>query len=663
MGAYSAYGVNIDGRIIPKFTEGKDLTGRVPRYRRADAAQAAAALARAIACHGVGDAANAERALRAVLKHDPDHAQALHGLADLLAARGEHRQAAKQLERLVARSPDDEALHIALAQAWLHAGELAAAAAICRRLVARGAQRFEALCLEAEIAERRSDWRAAIKAYEAAAASRPAHAGVHVNRGLAERALGRQQAALAAFEQALARDPTSASAWNNRGNAERDLRLPERAVASYTQALRYAPALGLARFNRGLAHLQLGEIEAAEADFVHVLKAEPTNTQAALQLAETRIAAGDFVGADALLESLLDRDPGCAQGWYLKAQLRRYADDDSALSGGIERLLRASHLDEESRTSLEFARGKLYDDGGDYLRAFEHFERGNRLRQARTGAEARRDAALLQEMIAIDPSCWQRPALPPAAGPRIVFIVGMPRSGTTLVEQILAAHPQVAAAGEVDFFGPALSRRLVPDEPAALTAAAIARLDDAALGELRRAYLERLRRVAGAAPVITDKTPSNFAFLGLLRRLFPTATFVHCRRHPLDTCLSIYQQLFGSLHYANDLDTIAEYYSAYRALMRHWRGAVPAAIVDLRYEALVAAPESVARALLDACELPWDARCLTPDRADRAILTASRWQARQPVYRRAVQRWRHYAAQLTPLLETWPELGRDDDLA
>lgn len=241
-------------------------------------------------------------------------------------------------------------------------------------------------------------------------------------------------------------------------------------------------------------------------------------------------------------------------------------------------------------------------------------------------------------------SDWGRPESAP------VFIVGMPRSGTTLVEQILASHPQVAAAGELDHF--ALSAQDLPAlldkaAPYPECAAELSRGEEDLLG---RAYLKGLREAAGAAPIMTNKLPFNVLRLGLIAMMFPRARIIHCTRDPMETCLSIYLQNFAVQQtWATDLGDLGRYDRAYRTLMAHWSRCLPLRVFELGYEDLVAAPEARIAALLAFLDLPWDSRCLRFHETPRPVVTPSLWQVRQPIYTRSVGRWRRYAHHLGPL--------------
>jgi hypothetical protein len=307
---------------------------------------------------------------------------------------------------------------------------------------------------------------------------------------------------------------------------------------------------------------------------------------------------------------------------------------------------------------LRFAFGKYFDDVADYEQAFASYRRANDL--AKTGVAAYdsiKHMRAIDRIVASHDRDWlSRTRLATHASPRPVFIVGMPRSGTTLAEQILASHADVYGAGELPFWSTA------------------ARTSDAARagGENERLILERLsaeytdelRRLAPDASRVVDKMPANFLYLGLIHAALPDSRIIHLKRNPLDTCLSIYFQNFGPGHsYANDLDDLGHYYAEYVRVMDHWRRHLPPEVMlEVSYEDLVRDTEHWSRRMLEFIGLPWDPSCLEFHLSKRPVTTLSKWQARQKITQASVARWRHYEHFLGPLrarLESHVAVGAD----
>ena len=283
----------------------------------------------------------------------------------------------------------------------------------------------------------------------------------------------------------------------------------------------------------------------------------------------------------------------------------------------------------------------------DYDRAFDYYARGNELKRTTFAFDIAEEEAMTNRIIeTFNKACLKGRADKGSTTEAPIFITGLPRSGTTLIEQILASHSAVHGAGErpellrlvrgIDQF-PEAAKELGPDK----------------LALLGKTYIEEMRRLAPKAAHVADKLPHNFRHIGLIHLALPKAKILHCVRNPIDTCLSCYKTLFdGELNFAYDLDELGQYYKLYERLMNHWRAMLPGQVLDVSYEELVANQEFLSRQILDFCELPWETSCLNFYRTDRRIQTPSMVQVRQPIYTEAVRRWRKYEHRITPLIET-----------
>jgi len=496
------------------------------------------------------------------------------------------------------------------------------------------------------------------------------------NLGAALRRYGRLEEAVACLRRALQMRPDLAEVWNNLGNAERDLGHFDAAFAALREALRLKPGFARALNNLGNVLLDLGRLDEAAASYLRAVEHDANYTEAHcnfgsvlrlqgrsaeaqfrcalalaidssypaanMLLAHLRSDRGQFAEARTLLERVIAVDANCVEAWAGLAGLRRMSREDADWLVGAMRIAeRAAPRDE---IPLRFAIGKYLDDVGDYDEAFISYQRANAL--ART-YRPRHDRHLLtadiDRLVQSQTAEWLHRAGSSSIrseGP--VFVVGMPRSGTTLAEQILASNPQVYGAGELPYWNSAAGRY------AALGADAAG---EASLRQLADDYLALLGGVAPDALRVVDKMPANFMFLGLIHAALPLARIIHLERNPIDTCLSIYFQNFGPTHsYANDLDDLAHYYSEYRRIMDHWRRTLPAGVIlDVPYEGLVRNPEDWSRRMVEFIGLPWDARCLDFHGTARVVSTFSKWQARQPINTASVERWRHYEKFVGPL--------------
>ena len=523
---------------------------------------------------------------------------------------------------------------------------------------------------------------------DSALAVRPGYVQALNNRGLALQDLKRPQDALASYDAALALDPDFSAVLNNRGNALRDLDRPDEALASYDRALTLRPDYVEALTNRGTALRDLKRLSEALADHDRALALKPDYAEAfnnrasvltdlgrpteALESYERALALrpdfaeasdnrgillteiGRFDEAVEAIEGAIRLNPRRIRSYYNLIQSKRMARGDPHIRAMEDLAADMPSLSIGEQIDLYFALGKALGDIGDDARSFQCLLSGNALKRRLTAYDERTTLGEFERLQATFTKDLMRGADgegEPSAAP--VFIVGMPRSGTTLVEQILASHPRVFAAGETDSFSKAMEG-LGEDAAGTLQAPeAISRLSAEQLQTLGARYLGLL---GGAAPAtaerITNKTPENFRFVGLIHRALPKARFIHTQRDPIDTCLSCFSKQFtGALPYAYDLAELGRYHRAYEALMAHWRAVAPQGLIlDVRYEDVVADLEGQARRIVAHCGLDWDPRCLDFHLTERSVRTASALQVRQPLYKSSVGRWRAFAPFLEPLI-------------
>jgi tetratricopeptide (TPR) repeat protein len=519
----------------------------------------------------------------------------------------------------------------------------------------------------------------AIPLLERAIAIDPGVAAWRHDLGIALLAVGRLEQAGESFAAAVRVDGALPSAHHNQAYVLDALGREEEALLSYEAAARLKPDLIAAQSRLGDLYLARGRRADAEAAFRAV--AEATAGTLAAQVAEARglEAAGEPDAAMACLRQIVEANPDCAEArlalgrllaqagqsdaasehleqaariepsfgaaWYGVATNRKFTPGDASAIAQINGALGRRDLTPSHRQALHFALGKAHDDIGEYETAIRHIDAANRIRAASSRLNRQALLGRVEQLIAATPRGFlDNLPHPGVDDPTPILIVGMPRSGTTLVEQILSSHPQVGAGGEQQFWGmqdkPREEFWAVTETPEAIRKIA----DDC---------LAMLRGIDPGAARVTDKMPFNFALLGLVSRVFPRATLVHCRRDPVDTCLSIYSTNFEvTFDFAGDQGDLVFYYRQYQRLMDHWREVLPTdRFVEVEYEALVSDPEPHARRLVAACGLEWDEACLAPHRNTRRIATASLFQARQPIYRTSVQRWRRYEPWLGELLE------------
>jgi tetratricopeptide (TPR) repeat protein len=461
---------------------------------------------------------------------------------------------------------------------------------------------------------------------------------------------GRTAEAEAAYVRVLARWPDLPDTWYNLARLQRQAGRLHAALASYQEALnRGVSEPEEVHLNRGVIYSDgLRQDEAAERELQAALALNPDYVPALLNLANLREDFGKQAQARTLYERILALQPRCHLALARYAGVQRVAGPDDPLIARLRAAIADPGTAAADRADLGFALGKALDSCGAWDAAFAAYTAANRdSRQSAvpgTGVYDRRaHERLIDELIATF-----RPGHPTAAplpqATRPLFICGMFRSGSTLAEQILAAHSRVAAGGELAFLPSLVRSELVPF-PSAMASATPAQLD-----ELAARYLDMLARLFPRGERVTDKRPDNFLYIGLIKSLFPDARIVHTLRDPLDNCLSIYfLHLDHSMSYALDLADIAHYYVQYRRLLAHWKTLYGADIFDLDYDALVREPRSTIELLTRFCGLEWEEACLSFEQRAGAVKTASVWQVREPLYQRSSGRWRNYAAHIEPL--------------
>jgi len=453
-----------------------------------------------------------------------------------------------------------------------------------------------------------------------------------------------------AGRKAVALQPDSVEAHVNLANALRESDELETAILHYRKAVERAPSLADAWKGWASACSELGRSDEALQGFRKVLVLQPGDPDAVAGEACVLAQRGDFDAAWQRVAPLVDSGRANADIALLYASLsRRHGRSEQAVAL-LEAQLSNPGLAAGLQSRIHFALGKLHDAASEYDRAFRHFEQANRLRTAADfdpGAQQR----LVEALTSIYNETFVR-TLPGAvnADERPLFIVGMPRSGTTLVEQVLASHPDVYGAGELwDIALSAQRLHTTLGDPRHYPLCVPA-LDAATASELAQAYLDRLSALGGNAARVTDKMPHNFIHLGLIAQLFPRARIIHCTRNPLDTCLSCYFSDFQRKHeYSNDLGALAGYYRLYRQLMDHWNRVLDIPMLEVRYEDLVREQETVSREIVAFAALPWDDGCLDFHATARTVVTLSYEQVRQPIYSTSIDRWRHYEPHIGPL--------------
>lgn len=461
---------------------------------------------------------------------------------------------------------------------------------------------------------------------------------------------GRVDDAIVAYETVLRKFPNLPDCWYNLGVLQRRMYRFDAALAAYDQALHFGiDGPEEVHLNKAIIYSDhLHRPEVAERELQQALARNPNFGAAQFNLANLYEDLGRRQEAADVYQRIFQQDDRCFEALARFAALQKVAGPDDPLLGQLRAALRDEQASPADRSSVAFSLGQLLDACGDYGGAFAAYAEGNRLSRASAPPQlARYDRDALERYFAQLRGAFRgtnQQATLRFGAQRPVFICGLFRSGSTLVERMLAGHPDVRAGGELELV-PRMVGSLLQPLPAA---ASLLTAND--LDRLAGAYLDYLRQAFPGARLVTDKRPDNFQYIGFIKMLFPQAKIVHTMRDPLDVCLSMYfLHLDQRMSYALDLADLGHYYRQYHQLMAHWRALYPDDILDVDYDLLVQDPRPVAGRLLEFCGLDWNERCLDVGRADGVVKSASVWQAREPVYQRSSGRWRNYREHLAPL--------------
>jgi tetratricopeptide (TPR) repeat protein len=561
-----------------------------------------------------GRAARAREEVRRVLEREPQHHLAWLAYGDVLVDLEQYEDARLAFER--ARLTDPRRVLIEEATAALVADERKTSESVFRRILQEDASHFAALCGLAALslaADRCNDAERLLRHALKQSAHHPlAWRGL----GQALTALGRLGEAVAAARYLIKIEPKNPQSWITIANVSIRLMRQEEALDAYEQAARLQPDGVRLRMSIGHAQKTLGRRAECEASY-----------KAALAL-----------------------DPGSAEAYWSLADLKNYTLSDVEVET-MQRLLARDKRERANEAQLHFALGKAFEQRERYADSFSHYARGNALRRL----DAPFDTEQFERGTARIRAFFNRDFFAERAGsgnsdPAPIFIVGLPRSGSTLLEQILASHSRVEGTMELPNIMN-ITRQF--DEMSAARDGYPETVGTAPVGVLAALggrYLEETAPLRSGREHFTDKLPNNFSHIGLIHAILPNATIIDARRHPMDCCFSTFKQHFAEGQtFSYDLDDLGRYYRCYLSLMDHWDAVLPGKVLHLQYEELVYDPETNVRRLLDHCRLPFEAACLNFHETRRSVRTASAEQVRQPIYTSGVGYWRHFEKELQPL--------------
>ncbi|MDC3055984.1 tetratricopeptide repeat protein [Paracoccaceae bacterium] len=486
-----------------------------------------------------------------------------------------------------------------------------------------------------------------IQAYNKAISNKPDYTQAYNNKGIALQQQGKINQAIETYAKAISIKPDYAEACNNMGTALKDQGKLDQAIEAYNNAISNKPDYAEAHYNKGIALHEQEKLDAAIETYAKAISIKPDYAQAYNNMG---IALKDHGKLDQAIEAYtkaISNKPDYAEAHRNLSTIKRYTRDDEQFLQVLD-LYQRGDLTDYDRCNLSFALAKMYESVGNFSCAYDHLFEGNALRKKLLGYSIHTDEKLFLNLKKTQPKLFKRRLEKSAAATHAspVFILGMPRSGTTLVEQIVSSHSMVTGAGELRYvkqFGLRL-------------ATGSSCINTAAILEFRKNYLLELSKVSNENHFVTDKMPQNFRFIPLICAALPEAKIIHLQRNAAATCWSNFKQYFGAkgLGYCYDLKDVVEYYTLYKDLMKLWQSQYGDRIYNLDYEKLTSDQESETRKLIKYLELDWEEGCLSPQKNKRSVRTASQQQVRQKVYQGSSEAWRSYEPHLNGAFDSLP---------
>ncbi len=641
-----------------------------------------AAYTEALTMLRLGRAATAERQLRAIQIAAPGEVQCLHLLGVALLDQDKTAAAVETLERVMLITPNFAHARVDLARAYRRAGQAARARDEVRHVLEADPHHHRAWLAYGDVLVELEKYPDALVAFERARLTDPQRARIEAATAALVADERRKPEEL--FREILKEDPGHVAALCGLGALALSADRPIEAERLLRHALRQSAHLPLAYRGLGPALVRLGRLEEAEAAVRYLEKIEPDSPQTWVAIASVatrmlrlgealdayeraailkpdeaglKISAGHLqktLGrrpeSEASYKAALQTDPGRAEAWWSLADLKNYVFSDAEIAE-MQRLLSSDKRQRPNEAQLHFALGKAFEQRAAYPQAFVHYAEGNALRRLDEPFDIEvfeRRCARIRAFFDAGFFAAHRGSGNPSSAP--IFIVGLPRSGSTLLEQILASHSQVEGTMELpnilnmvarfDDLSP--SRNGYPDT--------VGQASFAQLAALGRRYLEETAPLRSGRAHFTDKLPNNFSHIGLITAILPRAIVIDARRHPMDACFSTFKQHFAEGQtFSYDLTDLGRYYRCYLSLMDHWDAVLPGRVLHVQYEDVVREPEANIRRLLTHCGLSFEPACLNFHATRRAVRTASAEQVRQPLYSSGVGYWRHFARELEPL--------------
>jgi tetratricopeptide (TPR) repeat protein len=503
---------------------------------------------------------------------------------------------------------------------------------------------------QAVTAFNRRDWRSVLDLATKLLALAPDHAALHYLSGVASLELQQLPMAVKHLGYAAELEPRNGNYAAQFARSLLSLRMTKEALTTAHRTMALAPLDAQTLDTLGVVFSLCNAYQPAAEAFRQVVALAPTNAQYRFNYATALIAAGDIAGAEEQLESCISIDPIFWNAHLTLAQIRRQTSTHNHVSR-LRDLIPKAGSAPLANMYLHLALAKEYEDLSDYPNAFTHLSQGKAAGGRTRNYSTNRDKELFSALTEAFPGPIAEASGHDTSEP--IFIIGMPRSGTTVVERIISSHPDVFSAGELQNFGVILKRMSGSQTFSLLDPDTVTRSRQLDWRQVGQRYVDSTRPLTGSKPRFIDKLPHNFLYAGFIAKALPKAKIICLRRNPMDTCLSNFRQLFTLsspyYDYSFDLLNVGRYYVLFDRLMAHWQRVLPGRILEVGYEALVDAQEAGSRKIVEFCDLPWNDACLDFHQNASPVATASAVQVREPMNRRTIDRWRSYEEQLVEL--------------
>ncbi|MDH4203758.1 MAG: tetratricopeptide repeat protein [Phycisphaerae bacterium] len=639
------------------------------------------ALLTAVEHHKSGELALAKQFYEKIIEANPDHKDANHLLGVIAGQEGHHELAVERIQKVLQSYPDFPEANNNIGTAYKALGQTDKAVEHYRKAIAAKPDYADPYNNFANLLREKGLLEEAAENYRKAVQISPENISYQDRLGNILSDIGKSEEAVEVYKKALERHPDSPRLYNNMGIALENLGKREEAFAAYKKAVDidsdYAKAysnlgrlLSMAKMfdesfehhkkallldpenphfhnNLANAYKKLDKMDDAIAHYNKAISIKPDYTVAYCHLGSAYCEAGDFDNAARFYEKALSLAPDFTVAYRQLTSLYTYTKCDEHTKR-MEQLYKDQDLTDDQRMHLCFGLGKVFEDLKEYEKSFEFIAEGNRIKRSTFEYSVAKSDAFFEKIKSVfNNEFFENRKDIGYMDPTPIFILGLPRSGTTLVEQIMASHSDVFGAGEISEILRQTNNIKTNDKEFPEVVCSLNNEDFARIGAN---YVSRIRRYSTDARYITNKMPGNFMMIGFIKSILPNAKIIHCKRNPMDNCLSIFKNFFSTTHeYACDLTELGQYYNYYLEVMEHWRDLFGDFMIEVQYEKLVKKQRSQTQKILKYCNLQWEDNCLEFYKTKRSVATSSASQVRHPIYKSSVNSWKNYEKQLEPL--------------